>query len=339
MKKLLLIILLLDSVAAFAQDLTGTWEGVFYTDRYNGFRKMFYFRFHLKQQGSLVWGLCEGMSAVENDRKYEISKAKVSCVYPVSGEIPLNHDSSKVLQLFRGTVVEANISMATCESPFYFEFKYRELNNAMYLAGKWYSIYAYSPRDDAAGGSLAIRKVSGASPDFVDAYFPKLGRMLQKSFKKDSAFLVKEGLYEKLFTEAVSSITTFDSLIETPASSVKQAVKREDIIQRVVDIDTSFIKIDLYDNGIVDDDTVSVFLNGSKIVSSRRLTASPLHMELELDDMEENEIKLFAENLGEIPPNTALMIVMVNGKRIELNLSASLDNNAVVIFRKKRRSS
>jgi hypothetical protein len=336
MKKLLILLLVFDSFAAFAQDLTGTWEGIFYTDRYNGTRRMFYYRFHLKQQGSLVWGICEGMSAVE-DKKYEISKAKVSCMYPVSGEIPMNKkDTSKVLQLFRGNVVEANIPMPICESPFYFEFKYRELNNASYLAGKWYSIYAYSPRDDAAGGSLAIRKVSNEPPNFVDDYFPKLNKMMQKSFKKDSAYLVKKGLYEKLFTTQNNDIASFDSLLSQETSTVTTIVQREDVVQKVIDIDSSFIKIDLYDNGIVDDDTVSVFLNGSKIVSSRRLAASPLHMELELDDKEDNEIKLFAENLGEIPPNTALMIITVGDKRIELNLSASLTNNAVVVFRKKK---
>ena len=341
MKKLLILLLVFDSFAAFAQDITGTWEGIFYTDRNNGSRRMFYYRFYLKQQGSLVWGVCEGLSAVENDRKFEINKAKLSCKYPVSGEIPFNDDTSKVLQLFRGNVVESNIPMPVCESPFYFEFKYRELNNAMYLAGKWYSIYAYTPRDDAAGGSLAIRKVSNESPDFVDSYFPKLEKMLIKSLKKDSSFLVKKGLYDKLFNIQPGSFSGLDSAM-IPAAVINTSAsneiinKRENVVQRIIEIDSSFIKIDLYDNGIVDDDTVSVYLNGSKIVSSRRLAAVPLHMELELDDKEDNELKLFAENLGEIPPNTALMIVTVNDKRIELNLSASLSNNAVVVFRKKK---
>jgi hypothetical protein len=62
-------------------------------------------------------------------------------------------------------------------------------------------------------------------------------------------------------------------------------------------------------------------------------------MELELDDKDENEIKLFAENLGEIPPNTALMIISSGERRIELNLSASLTNNAVVVFRKLKKPS
>jgi hypothetical protein len=165
-----------------------------------------------------------------------------------------------------------------------------------------------------------------------------LEKLLQKSLRKDSSYLVKLGVYDKIISPVSETKYLIDSLISPITTTDKTEDNRENTIQKIIDIDSSFIKIDLYDNGIVDDDTVSVFLNGGKIVSSRRLTASPLHMELELDDKEENELKLFADNLGEIPPNTALMIVTCGNKRIEVNLSASLGNNAVVIFRKMKKA-
>jgi hypothetical protein len=342
MKKLLLILLLFDSLGSFAQDLTGTWEGVLFTDRSNGRRRKFYFRLYLKQQGSLVWGVCEGLSAVQTDNKFEINKAKLSCKYPMSGELPRNIDGPKHLALFRGNVTEANIPLGICESVFHFDFTHKLVNKAEFLAGKWYSIYSETPRTDGAGGDIILGRASYESPDFVDEFYPKLDKMRDKYFKKDSAYLVKIGVYEKIFTSQVDNVVVFDSLIYdesnlTDSIQEIQSDRREDIVQKIIDIDSLFIKIDLYDNGIVDDDTVSVFLNGAKIVSSRRLTANPLHMELELDDKDENELKLFADNLGEIPPNTALMIVTCGNKRIEVNLSASLGNNAVVIFRKMKK--
>jgi len=340
MKKLLILLLVFNSFAAFAQDLTGTWEGIFFNEWPNGKSWQFYIRFHLKQQGSAVWGVCEALSQRGGEKTFDIKNAKLSCMYPVSGELPHNSDTNKILQLFRGNITESVIPIAVCESIFHFDFDYKILKKTEYMTGKWYSIYPWVPGNDASRGMIAVTRASYTSPDFVDAYFPKLDKMLMKSFKKDSAYLVKEGVYDKIFNNETLAMPIFDSLVtqrESVAVKQVEAVSnRMDLVQKIIDIDSSFIKIDLYDNGIVDDDTVSVYLNGSKIVSSRRLAAVPLHMELELDDKEDNELKLFAENLGEIPPNTALMIVTVNGKRIELNLSASLSNNAVVVFRKKK---
>jgi hypothetical protein len=44
---------------------------------------------------------------------------------------------------------------------------------------------------------------------------------------------------------------------------------------------------------------------------------------------------MFAENLGSIPPNTALIVVTAGTKRYELHSSASLEENAVMLFEYK----
>ena len=50
----------------------------------------------------------------------------------------------------------------------------------------------------------------------------------------------------------------------------------------------------------------------------------------------ENELIMYAENLGSIPPNTALMIIYDGTKRHEVNISSSNSNNGKVIFTLKR---
>jgi len=49
-----------------------------------------------------------------------------------------------------------------------------------------------------------------------------------------------------------------------------------------------------------------------------------------------NLIDMFAENLGTIPPNTALMIVSDGKNRFEVFMSSSLTQNAMVRIRKKK---
>jgi len=50
-----------------------------------------------------------------------------------------------------------------------------------------------------------------------------------------------------------------------------------------------------------------------------------------------NEISMFADNLGRIPPNTALMIVSDGINRYELYLSSSLTQNGAVRLKRKKK--
>ncbi|HNA00676.1 MAG TPA: hypothetical protein PLN49_07430, partial [Ferruginibacter sp.] len=57
---------------------------------------------------------------------------------------------------------------------------------------------------------------------------------------------------------------------------------------------------------------------------------------IDLDEKQErHEITMVAENLGSIPPNTALIVVYAGNKRYELFSSASLEENAVLVFEYK----
>lgn len=97
------------------------------------------------------------------------------------------------------------------------------------------------------------------------------------------------------------------------------------------------ITLNIYDNGTVDGDSVSIFYNGKLLISHRRLTEKPITLELTLDENTAlHSIVLFAENLGSIPPNTALVIFTTpSGKRYELFSSATLQQNAEIVFEYK----
>jgi len=97
------------------------------------------------------------------------------------------------------------------------------------------------------------------------------------------------------------------------------------------------IKLNIYDNGTIDGDTVSIYYNGRAILKNKGLTANPLVVEVELDEnIALHSIVLFAENLGSIAPNTALVIFTTSdGKRYELYSSATLQQNAAIVFEYK----
>ena len=63
------------------------------------------------------------------------------------------------------------------------------------------------------------------------------------------------------------------------------------------------------------------------------LTDRPIVVTLHLDeDNDYHEIVLVAENEGEIPPNTSLMIVKAGDKEYEVRITSTEQKNAVIRF-------
>ncbi len=109
--------------------------------------------------------------------------------------------------------------------------------------------------------------------------------------------------------------------------------KRKAELVKEIKVDTGTIQIDFYDNGQIDGDTISVYANGMPIVSNKRLTAKPVSITIHIDlKKTEQELIMVGENLGEIPPNTALMIVNAGDKRYQLYLTSDEQKNAMVRF-------
>lgn len=121
---------------------------------------------------------------------------------------------------------------------------------------------------------------------------------------------------------------------ESAALTKMTARKRTEAAR--IEIHERHIELKVYDNGVVDGDSVSIFYNGRLIVSKKRLTEEPITIPLDLDENTNiHEITMFAENLGSIPPNTALIIVTAGDKRYELRSSATLSTNSVLVFEYK----
>jgi hypothetical protein len=117
----------------------------------------------------------------------------------------------------------------------------------------------------------------------------------------------------------------------------KQFRERENIINDEIEVNSDSIKVDFYDNGEIDGDSISVFFNNQLLTSSQILSQRAIHFNLALDPgKESNELSMFADNLGSIPPNTALMIVDDGKKKYEVRLTSNLQNNGTVRIKRKK---
>jgi hypothetical protein len=112
-----------------------------------------------------------------------------------------------------------------------------------------------------------------------------------------------------------------------------ELIKRKNELVKEIYVDTGNIKLDFYDNGQIDGDTISVYVNNIPVVSRKMLTAKPVTVFVSIDMLKtEQEVIMIGENLGSIPPNTALMIINANEKRYQLFLTSDDKKNALVRF-------
>lgn len=116
----------------------------------------------------------------------------------------------------------------------------------------------------------------------------------------------------------------------------KQLQMRTKEIVRILDVSDDSVRVDLYDNADLDYDSVSVFFN-NKLVQYRQLldVKKPIQFYIPVDSVEtNNDLVMFAENLGQIPPNSGLMIITDSTHRYEVPLTSTYQKNAAVRLRK-----
>ena len=113
---------------------------------------------------------------------------------------------------------------------------------------------------------------------------------------------------------------------------------RKTVLNRVLEVESDSVRLSFYDNGEIDGDSISVFVNKRVVLMHQELAAKAMNLYLRLDStLEDTEVSMFAENLGKYPPNTALMVITDGKNRYEVFLSSSLTENSTIQLRRKRR--
>lgn len=144
-------------------------------------------------------------------------------------------------------------------------------------------------------------------------------------------------IYDRALTEK-EIFTLCNELKEKikPVEPVKEVVleKRDNEVLKQIVVDNDSLTVTLYDNGDIDGDSVTLIYNDKIITTHQLLSASPITFKIKVEPgKSRNELVMYAENLGSIPPNTALMVIYDGKKRYELNVSSSKNSNGVVAFR------
>ena len=108
--------------------------------------------------------------------------------------------------------------------------------------------------------------------------------------------------------------------------------KRDVEVQKTITVSSKKIKLSVWDNERVDGDRVSLSLNGEWILRNYEIAKEKHSFEIELIKNKVNELVFFAENLGEIPPNTTAINIQYKGYNKTHIMRSNMDKSASINF-------
>jgi len=351
-----------------AQDLTGIWKGYFITD----VGEQYKLEFQIKQDNpSSVTGVSYSYLDVRfygkatmtgsmdrSEKKFQIQELRTVEVKSLGGggtclmKYIFTYDRSGKEEFLEGTFVGKS------------EDRQNPKNNGdwgncgggkVYLRRVQNSDFYVEPflRDKPVVKKDTAATVTTSPPPVVKKAPPKTNPTTTKkktsTVKKPTTSVKKNTSTVK--TKPVIINPKTDSTKKTTQPEIKNPVAakktitpdilktRENALAQTITVNTEQVTIKLYDNGEIDDDTISVFVDKQLKLSHKRLSTSPIVVTLDFDASDtEHEVVMVAENLGRIPPNTSLMVITAGDKRYQVQITSTEQKNAMVRFKYERPS-
>ena len=352
-----------------AQDLTGIWKGYFITD----VGEQYKLEFQIKQDNpSSVTGVSYSYLDVRfygkatmtgsmdrSDKKFQIQELRTVEVKSLGGggtclmKYIFTYDKSGKEEFLEGTFVgksedrrdpKNNGEWGDCGGG---KVYLRRVQNSDFYVEPFLRDKPVVKKDTAA-------KVTTSPPPVVNKTPPKTNPTTKKATsitKKPTSTAKKTTTPVKTNTTTVKTKPVIinpktDSTKKITQPEIKNPVTakkiitpevlrtRENALAQTITVNTEQVTIKLYDNGEIDDDSISVFVDKQLKLSHKRLSTSPIVLTLDFDASDtEHEVVMVAENLGRIPPNTSLMVITAGDKRYQVQITSTEQKNAMVRFK------
>ncbi len=124
-----------------------------------------------------------------------------------------------------------------------------------------------------------------------------------------------------------------EPVVSAPLTNEQKFRTRTRQLVQEIPLTGDSLELRFYDNAEIDGDSIAVFFNDKMLAQHIRLSETAFIIKLPVAAMQPtNDLVMVAENLGSIPPNTSLMIAMVDGRRYEARLASTENSSAVIRF-------
>ena len=205
---------------------------------------------------------------------------------------------------------------------------------------KWYSV-VYT--NDGEMATLYVDCMKVYSVKFSETFTNNSELFIGRTDDSFFPFWLNADLDDvRIYNKAMDTATVFAlchgtipvEKVEIPTLPVHLEERKNEVI-RQIDVDHDSVTVSLYDNGIVDGDSVTLIFNKEILITHLMLTEQAKNFIIKIDRNSPNELIMYAENMGSIPPNTALMVIHDGEKRYEVNVRSTENTNGTVRFRLK----
>jgi len=342
------------SALASTSPLTGVWRG-FFTSGMGFFQEKYRYEVQIGQLNN------NGIKGVTYSYKTTVfyGKANLAGMYT---------PSTKNLVLKENKLIEVKMAGGdACLMTCYLE--YSKVGNTQIMEGTFTSINL-ATKEDCGSGRVYLEKVPESDfykEEFVKEYEtrkknpPVIAKTTPKIVAKTTPKITKkvdtkptpkvtvtdkrkpvqkEEIVKKDAPKVDVPITTrkIDEVVVKPIEEPKRnipkvLIERENKIAKVIQAEGDEIVIELFDNGQIDNDTITVYHNKMAVAVKKRLCHQPITFRIKVDPTKQrNEFVMVAENLGSIPPNTALMVITIGKQRHEVTITSTEQKNAMVII-------
>ena len=344
------------SFLSFAQNITGIWRGYFFTDDGQQYR----FEVQMEQKNNTLSGV-----TYSYQDKHFYGKCTMTGNYS-------NASGNALIQEIKTIEVKMSLASLACIQKCL--LTYAKSGKEEFLEGTFSSIIEKTDSlrqmyrgDDCGGGKMVLRKVI-TSDFYVEPFLRKKNSPVNNNpplvktkppannsttktttkppvtnpNKNNPANTTKSTILVKPKTDTVKKVEADPVRPEDKKDlTIKPNTKTQDLLRsrennlvQTLLINSEDVMVKLYDNGEIDDDTISVYLDKKLVLSKKRLSTSALSINLKMDESNpEHELIMIAENLGRIPPNTSLMIVTAGDQRYEVRITSTEQKNAMVKFK------
>jgi len=338
---------------SLAQPIAGAWYGKADVD-ISGMHNNYLTELVIKQKGNKIEGIFGYyfrdkyqsffIHGTYNPKTHEIIILNIPVIYYGSNSTVNSIDCN---MNFRAVIINSKLG-SSLKGNFYHDERYKYMCPDMKVS---YALDKNDQSHDSVSAAMATsnRIWKPQADDFVAEVkatlpAPKPDPVMVNDATPDTA---KSRPDSSQAAVAAMTVTRVDSAAAAPPVDVvkedkkkiaESFTKRKAVMGRVLDVESDSVRLSFYDNGEVDGDSISVFVNSQVVLTHQSLAARAFNLYLHLDSTQEvNEISMFAENLGKYPPNTALMVVTDGKNRYEVFMSSSMTENATIQLRRKRK--
>lgn len=337
---LIFITLIAKPVSVFSQNFTGQWKGEF-IDKSSSFGSFSgdkcEYVLELESKGNKVYGSSYTYFTENGKRYYTICK--------VEGFV---NEKQKYIEVKETQRTKTNIPSNIHNCFQIHKLTYFKKGNIETVEGNWTP--APNQNGNCGYGTTKLSRRLLIN-DYPNAYASNINNKKNnsKSLPVENKTIVKKTITQKenknnTSTKNIKDTTSLTSSTNANISNVQLQVnnnqKNNNIVNdrktsliSVIKVDNPIVEVNLLDNGDIDGDIISLYFNHKCILSNQKLSNKPLTVKLDIsDDKVENELVMFAENLGTIPPNTALMIVTDGVKKYEARITSDLEKSGTIKF-------